>query len=158
MKGFIQLTAINTGLPVIVRTNCIEHIRQLPANGDCPARTTVYTGNDRCDMVTETAEEIQRLMEGDMHEEATDFLVVRGPNGTAVAIRRSKIEAVDNILLPPQMPQPPSPLRWLWRGPTTEPVDNLDTASVSEEVRIGVGDGRCVTVAATFEQIMRRLA
>jgi hypothetical protein len=158
MKGFIQLTAIESGLPVVIRTDCIEHIRQLPAGGDCPARTIVYTGNDRCDKVTETAEEIQQKIDADMHEEATDFLVIRGPNGTKVAIRRSKIEAVDNILLPPQMPKPASPLHWLRRGSTTEAVNNLEKASVSEEVRIGVGDGRCVTVIATFEEIMRRLA
>jgi hypothetical protein len=63
MKGFIQLTAIASGLPVIVRTDCITHVRSLPATSVHQARTVVFTVYDRFDIVTETAEEIQRLME-----------------------------------------------------------------------------------------------
>jgi hypothetical protein len=68
MKGFIQLTAINTGLPVVIRTDCIEHIRQLPADGVHSARTTVHTGDGKRDIVTETAEEIKQKMVADMHD------------------------------------------------------------------------------------------
>jgi hypothetical protein len=70
---FIQLTKIDNGLPLILRTDCITHIRQLPAGGSYSARTVIFTGNDRSDEVTETAEEIQRLMEGNSDNEGETF-------------------------------------------------------------------------------------
>jgi hypothetical protein len=66
MKEFIKLRDAETGLTILIKKSRITLICEVPANGDDDKATIIVCHHERrADVVSETAKEIQQLMEDD---------------------------------------------------------------------------------------------